>query len=130
MRSQDGYTHCTHRGVSYVAASARNFNVVTVAIGPRKQWIISTNQRPRTAWLQLLSRADKESDAMETQVRTPQALPVTVRWIPDAEVSVCCNCELLFDWMHRKHHCRYVRAVSAYRSLEGSVSLPMNATDT
>ncbi|CAI5731139.1 unnamed protein product [Hyaloperonospora brassicae] len=44
---------------------------------------------------------------METQVGTPQPLAVTVRWIPDAEVSLCCNCELLFDWMHRKHHCRY-----------------------
>ncbi|KAL3656855.1 hypothetical protein V7S43_018198 [Phytophthora oleae] len=35
------------------------------------------------------------------------ALPTTVRWIPDAEVSVCYGCQLLFDWVRRKHHCRY-----------------------
>uniref|UniRef100_A0AAV1TNT5 FYVE-type domain-containing protein n=1 Tax=Peronospora matthiolae TaxID=2874970 RepID=A0AAV1TNT5_9STRA len=35
-----------------------------------------------------------------------QPVPATVRWIPDAEVSVCSSCELLFDWMRRKHHCR------------------------
>ncbi|RLN64011.1 hypothetical protein BBJ29_002395 [Phytophthora kernoviae] len=34
-------------------------------------------------------------------------LPTTVRWIPDAEVSVCFGCQLLFDWVRRKHHCRY-----------------------
>ncbi|KAL7694479.1 putative FYVE zinc finger, ysc84 actin-binding domain, Zinc finger, FYVE/PHD-type [Plasmopara halstedii] len=34
-------------------------------------------------------------------------LPTTVRWIPDAEVSVCYGCQLLFDWLRRKHHCRY-----------------------
>ncbi|TDH66716.1 hypothetical protein CCR75_006576 [Bremia lactucae] len=31
----------------------------------------------------------------------------TVRWISDAEVSVCYSCQLLFDWLRRKHHCRY-----------------------
>lgn len=35
------------------------------------------------------------------------ALPTTVRWIPDAEVSVCVGCQLLFDWVRRKHHCRF-----------------------
>ncbi|POM65378.1 Hypothetical protein PHPALM_18915 [Phytophthora palmivora] len=37
------------------------------------------------------------------------ALPTTVRWIPDAEVSVCYGCQLLFDWVRRKHHCRLIR---------------------
>ncbi|RMX67416.1 hypothetical protein DD238_003296 [Peronospora effusa] len=36
-----------------------------------------------------------------------ESLPTTVRWIPDAEVSVCFSCQLIFDWMRRKHHCRY-----------------------
>ncbi|KAF0727759.1 hypothetical protein Ae201684_014274 [Aphanomyces euteiches] len=31
----------------------------------------------------------------------------TIRWIPDAEVSFCKSCGLLFDWVRRKHHCRY-----------------------
>lgn len=34
-------------------------------------------------------------------------LPTTVRWISDAEVSFCHGCKLLFDWVRRKHHCRY-----------------------
>lgn len=34
--------------------------------------------------------------------------PVTVRWIPDEEVSLCTGCHLLFDWVRRKHHCRCV----------------------
>ncbi|TMW58706.1 hypothetical protein Poli38472_010265 [Pythium oligandrum] len=34
-------------------------------------------------------------------------LPTTVRWVMDAEVSVCYGCQLLFDWVRRKHHCRY-----------------------
>lgn len=37
----------------------------------------------------------------------PASLPNTVRWIPDAEVSVCYGCQFLFDWMRRKHHCRF-----------------------
>ncbi|KAG6955989.1 hypothetical protein JG687_00010857 [Phytophthora cactorum] len=41
------------------------------------------------------------------QSNPPVALPTTVRWIPDAEVSVCYGCQLLFDWVRRKHHCRY-----------------------
>ncbi|KAI9913407.1 hypothetical protein PsorP6_005815 [Peronosclerospora sorghi] len=36
-----------------------------------------------------------------------QPLPSTVRWVLDAEVSVCFGCRLLFDWVRRKHHCRY-----------------------
>lgn len=36
----------------------------------------------------------------------PQQLPTTVRWIPDAEASLCFGCQLLFDWVRRKHHCR------------------------
>ncbi|KAF1330490.1 Sh3 domain-containing protein, partial [Globisporangium splendens] len=36
-------------------------------------------------------------------------LPTTVRWIPDAEVSLCFGCKLLFDWVRRKHHCRLIR---------------------
>lgn len=36
----------------------------------------------------------------------PQQMPTTVRWIPDAEVSLCFGCQLLFDWVRRKHHCR------------------------
>ncbi|KAF0700684.1 Aste57867_8862 [Aphanomyces stellatus] len=31
----------------------------------------------------------------------------TIRWIPDEEVSLCKSCGLLFDWVRRKHHCRY-----------------------
>ncbi|GAB9475269.1 Sh3 domain-containing protein [Globisporangium polare] len=38
---------------------------------------------------------------------TQQQMPTTVRWIPDAEVSLCFGCQLLFDWVRRKHHCRY-----------------------
>ncbi|ETI45952.1 hypothetical protein F443_09591 [Phytophthora nicotianae P1569] len=41
------------------------------------------------------------------QSNPPAGLPTTVRWIPDAEVSVCYGCQLLFDWVRRKHHCRY-----------------------
>lgn len=37
---------------------------------------------------------------------TQQQMPTTVRWIPDAEVSLCFGCQLLFDWVRRKHHCR------------------------
>ncbi|EQC25349.1 hypothetical protein, variant [Saprolegnia diclina VS20] len=35
------------------------------------------------------------------------SVPTTIRWIPDAEVSLCKACGLLFDWVRRKHHCRY-----------------------
>ncbi|OQS05939.1 hypothetical protein THRCLA_01978 [Thraustotheca clavata] len=41
----------------------------------------------------------------------------TIRWIPDAEVSLCRACGLLFDWVRRKHHCRYVH-VQKWRNLE------------
>jgi hypothetical protein len=44
----------------------------------------------------------------QSQSQPPVPLPTTVRWIPDAEVSVCYGCQLLFDWVRRKHHCRYV----------------------
>lgn len=41
----------------------------------------------------------------------PPPLPTTVRWIPDAEVSLCFGCQLLFDWVRRKHHCRYAKLI-------------------
>ncbi|CAH0479229.1 unnamed protein product [Peronospora belbahrii] len=34
-------------------------------------------------------------------------LSTTVRWTPDTEASVCFSCQLRFDWVRRKHHCRY-----------------------
>ena len=52
-----------------------------------------------------------------------QPVPATVRWIPDAEVSVCSSCELLFDWMHRKHHCRYVRFSSLRLAVKMSLTV-------
>ncbi|GLD98454.1 hypothetical protein PINS_up007151 [Pythium insidiosum] len=48
---------------------------------------------------------DGQTDAGAPPLAVP--LPTTVRWIPDAEVSVCYGCQLVFDWVRRKHHCRY-----------------------
>lgn len=45
-------------------------------------------------------------DATPVAPEAASAVPMTVRWVADAEVSLCYGCQLLFDWVRRKHHCR------------------------
>ncbi|CAK4370705.1 unnamed protein product [Aphanomyces euteiches] len=53
----------------------------------------------------------------------------TIRWIPDAEVSFCKSCGLLFDWVRRKHHCRYCGIVEEFQELEREMSWSLIRAD-
>ncbi|ETV82494.1 hypothetical protein, variant 2 [Aphanomyces astaci] len=57
---------------------------------------LSANNKPAAM------AAGPEVDLFEK--KTPST---TIRWISDGEVSLCKSCGLLFDWVRRKHHCRY-----------------------
>lgn len=46
----------------------------------------------------------QKSDALEFQ----QKLSAEQRWLGDAEVNCCLDCQKEFGWMSRRHHCRSV----------------------
>lgn len=46
----------------------------------------------------------QKSDALEFQ----QKLTAEQRWLGDAEVTSCLDCQKEFGWLNRRHHCRSV----------------------
>nr|XP_056713919.1 FYVE and coiled-coil domain-containing protein 1 isoform X2 [Euleptes europaea] len=52
----------------------------------------------------------QKSDALEFQ----QKLTAEQRWLGDAEVSCCQDCQKEFGWMNRRHHCRLCGRIFCY----------------
>ncbi|XP_077160623.1 FYVE and coiled-coil domain-containing protein 1 isoform X2 [Paroedura picta] len=52
----------------------------------------------------------QKSDALEFQ----QKLSAEQRWLGDAEVSCCQDCQKEFGWMNRRHHCRLCGRIFCY----------------
>ncbi|KAH0627256.1 hypothetical protein JD844_002767 [Phrynosoma platyrhinos] len=52
----------------------------------------------------------QKSDALEFQ----QKLTAEQRWLGDAEVSSCLDCQKEFGWMSRRHHCRLCGRIFCY----------------
>ncbi|XP_070583783.1 FYVE and coiled-coil domain-containing protein 1 isoform X2 [Erythrolamprus reginae] len=52
----------------------------------------------------------KKSDALEFQ----QKLTAEQRWLGDAEVTSCLECQKEFGWMNRRHHCRMCGCIFCY----------------
>uniref|UniRef100_H9GKQ5 FYVE and coiled-coil domain-containing protein 1 n=1 Tax=Anolis carolinensis TaxID=28377 RepID=H9GKQ5_ANOCA len=52
----------------------------------------------------------QKSDALEFQ----QKLTAEQRWLGDAEVSSCLDCQKEFGWMNRRHHCRLCGRIFCY----------------
>uniref|UniRef100_A0ACB8FUM9 Uncharacterized protein n=2 Tax=Sphaerodactylus townsendi TaxID=933632 RepID=A0ACB8FUM9_9SAUR len=52
----------------------------------------------------------QKSDALEFQ----QKLTAERRWLGDAEVSCCQDCQKEFGWMNRRHHCRLCGCIFCY----------------
>ncbi|XP_060104885.1 FYVE and coiled-coil domain-containing protein 1 [Heteronotia binoei] len=52
----------------------------------------------------------QKSDALEFQ----QKLTAEQRWLGDAEVSCCQDCQKDFGWMNRRHHCRLCGRIFCY----------------
>lgn len=101
------------------------FTIVSLKYDPKEENRLKGHQAYQSSWSCSRSRlachsrsrtiaanqpaSYRVSESMMHQSQHPtQPLPTTVRWIPDAEVSVCYGCQLLFDWVRRKHHCRCV----------------------
>ncbi|XP_007421784.1 FYVE and coiled-coil domain-containing protein 1 [Python bivittatus] len=52
----------------------------------------------------------QKSDALEFQ----QKLTAEQRWLGDAEVTSCLDCQKEFGWMNRRHHCRMCGRIFCY----------------
>ncbi|KAJ7322581.1 hypothetical protein JRQ81_018868 [Phrynocephalus forsythii] len=52
----------------------------------------------------------QKSDALEFQ----QKLTAEQRWLGDAEVTCCLDCQKEFGWMNRRHHCRMCGRIYCY----------------
>ncbi|XP_063160076.1 FYVE and coiled-coil domain-containing protein 1 [Candoia aspera] len=52
----------------------------------------------------------QKSDALEFQ----QKLTAEQRWLGDAEVTNCLDCQKEFGWMNRRHHCRMCGRIFCY----------------
>ncbi|XP_034260040.1 FYVE and coiled-coil domain-containing protein 1-like isoform X2 [Pantherophis guttatus] len=52
----------------------------------------------------------QKSDALEFQ----QKLTAEQRWLGDAEVTSCLECQKEFGWMNRRHHCRMCGCIFCY----------------
>ncbi|XP_015678516.1 FYVE and coiled-coil domain-containing protein 1 [Protobothrops mucrosquamatus] len=52
----------------------------------------------------------QKSDALEFQ----QKLIAEQRWLGDAEVTCCLDCQKEFGWMNRRHHCRMCGRIFCY----------------
>ncbi|XP_062980093.1 FYVE and coiled-coil domain-containing protein 1 [Elgaria multicarinata webbii] len=52
----------------------------------------------------------QKSDALEFQ----QKLTAEQRWLGDAEVTCCLDCQKEFGWMNRRHHCRMCGRIFCY----------------
>ncbi|XP_058039355.1 FYVE and coiled-coil domain-containing protein 1 [Ahaetulla prasina] len=52
----------------------------------------------------------QKSDALEFQ----QKLTAEQRWLGDAEVTNCLECQKEFGWMNRRHHCRMCGRIFCY----------------
>ncbi|XP_032091132.1 FYVE and coiled-coil domain-containing protein 1 [Thamnophis elegans] len=52
----------------------------------------------------------QKSDALEFQ----QKLTAEQRWLGDAEVTSCLECQKEFGWMNRRHHCRMCGRIFCY----------------
>ncbi|KAM3822256.1 FYVE and coiled-coil domain-containing protein 1 isoform 1-T2 [Vipera latastei] len=52
----------------------------------------------------------QKSDALEFQ----QKLTAEQRWLGDAEVTSCLDCQKEFGWLNRRHHCRMCGCIFCY----------------
>jgi hypothetical protein len=52
-----------------------------------------------------LAEIDYRLNGSRARVNSGDFIPP--RWIPDEEVDHCGICSIEFDWVKRKHHCRY-----------------------
>ncbi|KAG8139344.1 hypothetical protein E2320_002101, partial [Naja naja] len=79
------------------APEGTRFKILKHKLSNDKLFFIHAFERDKDALWQ-------KSDALEFQ----QKLTAEQRWLGDAEVTSCLECQKEFGWMNRRHHCRSV----------------------
>uniref|UniRef100_A0A6V1LWE2 FYVE-type domain-containing protein n=3 Tax=Heterosigma akashiwo TaxID=2829 RepID=A0A6V1LWE2_HETAK len=59
----------------------------------------------------------------------PSGVGALPRWVPDEEVTHCTQCQVMFDWAVRKHHCRACGRIFCQSCSENKALLPKEFCD-
>ncbi|KAJ6015888.1 hypothetical protein N7540_010479 [Penicillium herquei] len=89
------------RGTSDAMRSTRNERV-----GGGGWQLSGTDERTLRAFLSGSSNTQTLAEALRTPHNDAEMEPTLPRWQPDAEVTSCPICAVVFNFWHRKHHCR------------------------
>jgi len=68
------------------------------------------------------------SKKMEIPVSNKESINIDIDgnylWVSDDSVICCCNCEIIFDLMVRKHHCRYCGNIFCFNCANNFIVFP------